>query len=173
VEIATGLFAPFVEDRGPALDLLELTRATAVMSGLCGSVPKRLDLAQLAHGSRDRLPVCQRWTDKVKIHTGWPRFLQRKSVTAAIYNGDGPSARKAAPLPSAIVAASGYNAKKRQVRKVASATASAGFHIAEFSSHVGVFFGTNAKGARHMVEITPTDCGQRLGCALPHSRISD
>jgi hypothetical protein len=49
----------------------------------------------------------------------------------------------------------------------------AGFHIAEFSSRVGVFFGTNAKGERHMVEITPTNCGQRRGRALPYSHIAD
>jgi hypothetical protein len=43
----------------------------------------------------------------------------------------------------------------------------AGFHIAEFSSRAGVFFGKNAKGERHMVEITPADCVQGRGRALP------
>jgi hypothetical protein len=49
----------------------------------------------------------------------------------------------------------------------------AGFHIAEFSSRTGVFFGTNPQGERHMVEITPLDCGQRCGRALPRSQIAD
>jgi hypothetical protein len=42
----------------------------------------------------------------------------------------------------------------------------AGFRIAEFSSRIGAFFGTNSKAERHMVEITPADCGQKRGRAL-------